>query len=101
MTTEREDRLRADLQSLRIERAPLKRGGGRGPRRRWLVPVVVMSLAVAGAAIVVARSRPLPVTVAVAQKSTAGATGPAPLLSGSGYVVTGDRYVSIGVRVPG
>ena len=25
----------------------------------------------------------------------------APLLSGSGYVVTGDRYVSIGVRVPG
>jgi RND family efflux transporter MFP subunit len=41
------------------------------------------------------------VTVAVAQKSTAGATGPAPLLSGSGYVVTGDRYVSIGVRVPG
>ncbi|HSP96106.1 MAG TPA: efflux RND transporter periplasmic adaptor subunit [Candidatus Dormibacteraeota bacterium] len=101
MTTDHEDRLRADLQSLRIERAPLKRGGARGPRRRWLLPAVVVVLAVLGAAIVVARSRPLPVTVAMAQQSTAGATGPAPLLSGSGYVVTGDRYVSIGVRVPG
>src|SRR5204862_7976107 len=33
--------------------------------------------------------------------SAPGQAGPAPVLSGSGYVVTGDRYVSIGVRVPG
>ena len=101
MASEREDQLRADLQSLRIERDPAPRVGARRTRRRWLLPLIVVLLLAAAAAVVIARSRPQPVTVAVAQKSTAGAAGPAPLLSGSGYVVTGDRYVSIGVRVPG
>ena len=101
MASDREDQLRADLQSLRIEREPARRTGVRRPRRRWLLPLIVVLVLAAGAAVVIARSRPQPVTVAVAQKSTAGAAGPAPLLSGSGYVVTGDRYVSIGVRVPG
>ncbi|MBX3024046.1 efflux RND transporter periplasmic adaptor subunit [bacterium] len=101
MTSEREDQLRADLQSLRIERAPARRAGARRQRRRWPLPVLAVAVLAAAAALVVARVRPLPVTVAVAERSTAGATGPAPLLSGSGYVVTGDRYVSIGVRVPG
>ena len=59
------------------------------------------SVAAIGAAAWVVHNRPLPVTVAVAQRVTAGQAGPAPLLSGSGYIVTGDRYVSIGVRVPG
>ena len=39
--------------------------------------------------------------MAYATRTAAGETGPLPVLSGSGYVVTGDRYVSIGVRVPG
>jgi RND family efflux transporter MFP subunit len=30
-----------------------------------------------------------------------GDSGPLPVLSGSGYIVTGDRYVSVGVRVAG
>lgn len=102
MASDREDQLRADLQSLRIERDPVTRGGARRRRRRrWLLPAAAVALLALAAAIILARTRPLPVTVAVAQRSTAGATGPAPLLSGSGYVVTGDRYVSIGVRVPG
>lgn len=102
MTADRESQLRADLQSLRIEREPPAR---RGPRRRggrrWLLPAVLAVLAGLGAAAWVVHSRPLPVAVAVAQRVAAGDAGPAPLLSGSGYVVTGDRYVSIGVRVPG
>jgi RND family efflux transporter MFP subunit len=102
MTSERESQLRADLQSLRIEREPPTRRGRRSRHsRRWVVPAVVVLLAALGAAAWVARSRPVPVTVAVAQRVAAGETGPTPLLSGSGYVVTGDRYVSIGVRVPG
>lgn len=101
MANDREDQLRADLQSLRIERAPARRFGRRRQRPRWLLPVLGVVLLAAIAAFAVVRSRPLAVTVAVAQTATAGATGPAPLLSGSGYVVTGDRYVSIGVRVPG
>jgi RND family efflux transporter MFP subunit len=45
--------------------------------------------------------RPLAVTVAPVTLSSPAQVGPAPVLSGSGYIVTGDRYVSIGVRVPG
>ena len=101
MTADRESQLRADLQSLRIERAPASRRGRRGGGRRWVMPVVIALLAAIGAAAWVVHNRPLPVTVAVAQRVTAGQAGPAPLLSGSGYIVTGDRYVSIGVRVPG
>jgi RND family efflux transporter MFP subunit len=101
MASDREEQLRADLQSLRIERAPVRRTDGRRQRRRWLWPVIIGALLAGIAAVVVVRSRPVPVPVAVARQSTAGAAGPAPLLSGSGYVVTGDRYVSIGVRVPG
>ena len=101
MTADRESQLRADLQSLRIERAPAPRRGGRGAGRRWVIPVIIALLAAAGVAAWMVHNRPLPVTVAVAQRVTAGQAGPAPLLSGSGYIVTGDRYVSIGVRVPG
>src|SRR6185295_7683808 len=36
-----------------------------------------------------------------ATRSAPGETGPLPVLSGSGYIVTGDRYVSVGVRVAG
>jgi HlyD family secretion protein len=45
--------------------------------------------------------RAIPVTVGYATALSAADAGPVPVLSGSGYIVTGDRYVSIGVRVPG
>lgn len=45
--------------------------------------------------------RRLSVTVAQVTLSAPGQDGPLPVLSGSGYVVTGERYVSVGVRVPG
>jgi len=99
MTTEREDQLRADLVSLRIDREPVRRAPRRS--RRWLLPALLLLLAGGGAAAWAWATRPLPVRVAVAARATAAQAGPAPLLSGSGYVVTGDRYISIGVRVPG
>ena len=43
----------------------------------------------------------MPVETAQAAAVEAGTLETAPVLSGSGYVVTGDRYVSIGVRVAG
>ena len=45
--------------------------------------------------------RPVEVHVAYAQVVGKGAAATGPVLSGAGYVVTGNRYVSIGVRVPG
>jgi RND family efflux transporter MFP subunit len=53
-----------------------------------------------GVGLIVVLSHPQPVTVVSATRLAPG-EAPTPLLSGSGYVVTGDRYVSIGVRVPG
>jgi len=92
-----DDALRADLASLRIERGgtPKKRR----KRRRW--PLLVVLLLVAAGVAWAVTGRPVPVKVAYTTRSTPAQSGPAPILSGSGYVVTGDRYVSIGVRVPG
>ena len=84
-----DDKLRADLASLRLERGPAPAPVRPRPRRRRWLPVVVAAALLAVLAITYA-------TVAAP-----GQAGPAPVLSGSGYVVTGDRYVSIGVRVPG
>ena len=98
--SEREEQLRSDLASLRIAREPAVRRAPRR-RRRWWIPVVLALLLAAGAALWAVTARPLPVGVAYATRSTAGEAGPLPVLSGSGYVVTGDRYVSVGVRVAG
>lgn len=89
------DQRRADLESLRIERssrAPLRRRKSR--RALWLGLAV---LALVLVALLSLRGRPRSVTVATAERAGGGIE----LLSGSGYVVTGDRYISIGVRVAG
>ena len=97
-----EERLRADLASLRIDRSAgaqtVKR---RPPRRKAPLIIGAVVLVLMAVAIWVVAGRALPVTVAYATLSTPGQAGPAPVLSGSGYIVTGDRYVSIGVRVAG
>ena len=98
---EREERLRADLASLRLDRdAPVNSARRRRTRLRGLpIMLVIVAIAVfAGWRVI---DRPLAVTVAPVTLSSPAQVGPAPVLSGSGYIVTGDRYVSIGVRVPG
>lgn len=103
-TTERDERLRADLASLRIERAatPGRRPprGGRSRKLRLVLGVAVALVAL----LFIARAligRAVPVETAQATAVDASQLEPAPVLSGSGYIVTGDRYVSIGVRVAG
>ncbi len=97
---ERDETLRRELASLRIDRGAATPGRRREARRWWPVAVaIVLVIVVVGVWSVT--GRPLAVTVATATLAAAGQAGPAPVLSGSGYVVTGDRYVSIGVRVPG
>ncbi len=97
---DRDAQLRADLSSLRIERAPAA-PPPRRRRRSWIPGLLVVVAAAAGAGLWIAGHRPLPVTVAYAERGATDAHEPLPVLSGSGYVVTGDRYVSVGVRVAG
>jgi HlyD family secretion protein len=98
--SDREERLRAELSSLRIERDPAPRRTPRR-RRRWWIPVLLALLVIGAGAVWAMRTRALAVGVAYATRSAPGEAGPLPVLSGSGYIVTGDRYVSVGVRVAG
>jgi len=102
--TERDDHLRADLASLRIEREPTTRARTVRPKRSRttrIVAITIVLLIAVLAAWRLLRGGAVPVEVAYATAVDAGKIEPAPVLSGSGYVVTGDRYVSIGVRVAG
>ena len=91
--------VREDLAALRLDR------GSAEPRRggwRWLVVgaiALVFCLGVFGAwRATLGRSRE--VRVDYARLASAGAAPAGEVLTGSGYVVTGDRYISLGVRVP-
>jgi HlyD family secretion protein len=99
---ERDERLRADLASLKLERsaAPLRRP--RRGRPRWvLLALAVVALALATGVLWHFLGRAPTVKIAHATLAPPGQSGAAQVLSGSGYVVTAERYVSIGVRVAG
>ncbi len=93
------DELHKNLSALRLERddAPAR------PRRwlRWLVLAVPL-LAIAGViGQRIAAGRVPQVEVAQVTLTKPGAHEGVPVLSGAGYVVSADRYISIGVRVAG
>jgi HlyD family secretion protein len=102
MTTEAPRSVRDDLASLRIDRngpKPASRGG-RG--RAIAIGAAVLVLAAVGAVAWRSFGAPLEVKVVYAQRSEPGAAAASgAVLSGSGYIVTGDKYISIGVRVAG
>jgi RND family efflux transporter MFP subunit len=101
--------LRDELSSLKIDRAAkvVRRPG----RARFVWALVGVGLLV-GAALLwrATAGAPVRVEVVYATAEIAGASGGAGsggasrgsvVLQGSGYVVTGNKYISIGVRVPG
>jgi RND family efflux transporter MFP subunit len=101
MSDEEGRSVRDELAALRIDRrhAPADR-----PRRRLALALAAAALVLAAAAIAVWRvlAAPLTVQVVYAMRSEPGSgAASGPVLSGSGYVVTGEKYVSIGARVPG
>jgi RND family efflux transporter MFP subunit len=94
--------LRDELAALRIDRdaAPPPRPPTR--RRVLWAAVALCALGLAGlAALVLLGGGRRSVAIAYAQRSEGAAPGAGPVLSGSGYVVTGEKYISIGVRVAG
>lgn len=104
MASESPRNLRDELSALRIDRgaARPKAAARRRLSTRWLAAIA------AGVAVLVALiawlavGGPAEVSVGYANRIEAGGSAPAiPVLSGSGYVVTADKYISIGTRIPG
>src|SRR5215470_2622420 len=92
--------VRDELAALRIDRGRAAPSPSR--RRLWLAGGgAALVLAVAAAALLRAWAAPARVEVAFATRSEPGAAVAGPVLSGSGYVVTGEKYVAVGVRIPG
>ena len=98
--TEGDERLRSELASLRIDRDDAATAAP--ARRRWwrlwvtLAALVVLGFWV-GMRVGAGRAPEVQVVTATATDTPVRGT----VLSGSGYVVTGEKYISIGVRVPG
>jgi RND family efflux transporter MFP subunit len=102
MATESHLRSVSNLQSLRIDPAARQPQGRKGIW--WLGLVLILTLLIGGTTLWLYRvtlGRPPMVQVAYARLTGNGAPAVGPVLSGAGYIVTGDRYISIGVRVPG
>ncbi|MCE2391076.1 MAG: efflux RND transporter periplasmic adaptor subunit [Proteobacteria bacterium] len=99
MSGEEERPVREELEALRISR------GDAPPRRPVrLLAGAVAGLVLAGLAwllLAPATGGDAAVRIAYAERSGEGSGAAASPLTGSGYIVTGDRYISLGVRVPG
>jgi RND family efflux transporter MFP subunit len=88
-----------DLESLRITR------GGEPPRRRRLTPIALATLAFAVAAAAIyglyAYTLGRPLEVETAPVTLMADAQQSPLLTGSGYVITRDKYITIGTKILG
>lgn len=95
------ENLSDQLRRLRIEHGD--KGPAPAPPRKRLVVLLAAALAVLGAAAVyrLLLAESLVVEVVRARASETATPLSGAVLSGSGYVVTGEKYISIGVRVPG
>lgn len=99
---ESSSRTDAELQSLRID--PSARQSHSRAWLWWLIIVPLLALILGTATwwlYHLTLGQPPQVRVTYAQLTGANVPVSGPVLSGAGYIVTGDRYISIGVRVPG
>src|SRR5882672_5689363 len=103
MAAEAPRNLRDELAALRIDRsAPVAKGPSRRPPTRWLAIGAGVLLALVALVLRLSLGGAKPIEVAYAARVEAGGAAPSvAVLSGSGYVVTADKYISIGVRIPG
>lgn len=100
MSDDQARRRHDDLHALRIDRGATR---PRSSLLRLALGVVVLAVAVGGAFVAYRRTlgRTETVTVAYASRLEAGASVETVVLTGSGYIVTAAKYISLGVRVPG
>jgi RND family efflux transporter MFP subunit len=104
MASESPRNLRDELSALRIDRgtARPKPSERRSIPPRWIAAGAVAVALIAALVAWLAVGGPAQVEVDYANRIEAGGSAPAtPVLSGSGYIVTADKYISIGTRIPG
>ncbi|HTO09891.1 MAG TPA: efflux RND transporter periplasmic adaptor subunit [Myxococcota bacterium] len=103
MAAEAPRNLRDDLQALRIDRGSST--ARKPPQRvptRWIAIGAAVVAVLVGVVVWLSLGGPRIVQVAYASRIEPGGSAPSvAVLSGSGYVVTADKYISIGVRIPG
>jgi RND family efflux transporter MFP subunit len=91
--------LRKDLAALRLDRTEAE-----APSRRWIGFAVALALLL-GIGLTLRLRGQRAVTVETARPTIieghGGGAAYVPILSGSGYVVSAERYVALGVKVPG
>jgi RND family efflux transporter MFP subunit len=103
MAAEAPRNLRDELAALRIDRSQTAaKKPSRLPSARWLWLGGALALGVTLLLLWLALGGAKDVSVAYASRVEAGGIAPSvAVLSGSGYIVTADKYISIGVRIPG
>jgi HlyD family secretion protein len=95
---EPQEQIRRNLAALRLERAPAPAAAHRRQRLSLAAALVGLVLLALGAARLLTGGAP---AVEVAAATAVDPDTGVEVLSGAGYVVSADRYISIGVRVPG
>jgi RND family efflux transporter, MFP subunit len=105
MNASRREEVRSALTALQIDRVRERASSAtppiRFPRRVAVTLALVCSAGFAAGLIwKILHVDPIRVEVGYASR-VSGSGSPAPVLSGTGYLVTGDRYISLGARVPG
>jgi HlyD family secretion protein len=98
------ENLKEQLRSLRIERTATGQTATSPRWRRrtgWIVGVTIVFALLAYGVYRWASGAPLRVYGAYARMAQGGKSIVAPLLSGAGYLITAEKYIAIGVRVPG
>jgi RND family efflux transporter MFP subunit len=103
MTMASGESLRDQLRSLRIDRdAPAALPPAQAPRSRGKIAAATVLVGVCAVAGYWSfGARPLSVQVVHARTQGGGQPVSGPVLSGSGYLITAEKYIAIGVRVPG
>ena len=97
------EKLKEQLRALRIDRDTQSLSvEAKGPRNRMRIIAAVLVLAVAAFWLYrFVLAAPLAVKVVQARVHRSDQPIEGPVLSGSGYLVTAEKYIAIGVRVPG
>ena len=90
-----------DLDSLRITRPEQHPKRTRAAFGKWVMPLVILACLMVAAYAFYTRTSGRPLTVQTMMIESTRASEPGVLLTGSGYIVTRHKYITIGTKILG